>query len=93
MHWPVVSRPIGELINALLIYQTRRRVVLFTIVLSLISHLGLLVGFYLGALALHPDATVILSKLADYWNRRGDTARGATYQRRMEELSPPTAPR
>lgn len=53
VHWPVVGRPIGELINALLLYQTRRRVVVFTLALSLLSHMGLLIGFYLGALALH----------------------------------------
>jgi uncharacterized protein (TIRG00374 family) len=58
VHWPVVGRPISELINALLLYQTRRRVVLFTLLLSLISHSGLLVGFYLGALALHPAARI-----------------------------------
>jgi uncharacterized membrane protein YbhN (UPF0104 family) len=51
--WPLVGRVIGELINALLLYQTRRRVILFTLGLSLVSHLGLLTGFYLGALALH----------------------------------------
>jgi glycosyltransferase 2 family protein len=58
VHWPVVGRPIGELTNALVIYQTRRRIVVFTLLLSLISHTGLLVGFYLGALALHPAARI-----------------------------------
>jgi uncharacterized membrane protein YbhN (UPF0104 family) len=53
VRWPVIGRPIGELINALVLYQTRRRVIVFTLALSLISHLGLLTGFYLGALALH----------------------------------------
>ena len=57
VRWPLVGRPIGELINALLLYQTRRRVIVFTLGLSLVSHLGLLSGFYLGALALHrPEA-------------------------------------
>jgi glycosyltransferase 2 family protein len=56
--WPLVGRPIGELINALLLYQTRRRVIAFTLALSLVSHFGLLLGFYVGALALHDPAAV-----------------------------------
>jgi uncharacterized membrane protein YbhN (UPF0104 family) len=58
VRWRVIGRPIGELLNALVIYQTRRRVVVFTLFLSLISHTGLLVGFYFGALALHPAARI-----------------------------------
>ncbi|HUG93482.1 MAG TPA: lysylphosphatidylglycerol synthase transmembrane domain-containing protein [Planctomycetaceae bacterium] len=58
IHWPLVGRPIGELINALLLYQARRRVVLFTLGVSLVSHMGLLTGFYLGALAMHAPESI-----------------------------------
>jgi glycosyltransferase 2 family protein len=48
---PVVGRHVGELLHGVSLYQTKRGVVLASVVLSLIGHAGLITGFYFCALA------------------------------------------
>ncbi|MBW3542043.1 MAG: flippase-like domain-containing protein, partial [Planctomycetes bacterium] len=55
---PVVGVAIGEMIAALVVYQSRRRVLVAAFGLSLVGHLLLLSGFYAAALALHGQGHV-----------------------------------
>lgn len=53
-HLPLVGHAFGDLLNGILLYQTRRRVIIGSVLLSLVSHSALIGGFYVGALAILP---------------------------------------
>lgn len=53
---PKIGRLLGEAINSVRLYQTRWRVLVLSLGMSLISHAGLILSIYLCALSLHgPD--------------------------------------
>lgn len=60
---PLVGRGIGELVNALLLYQSKPRVLAAAVLISLAGHFGILSCFYFGARALHPTESMPL-----YWS-------------------------
>ena len=47
-----VGRILGDLLNGIALYQTKRRVVVLAVVISLIGHAGLVAGFWCCALSL-----------------------------------------
>jgi hypothetical protein len=49
-----VGRTIGELINAVLLYQSKRNVLVVAVVISLAGHFGMLSAFYCCARAMNP---------------------------------------
>ncbi len=62
VHMPYVGKAIGDLINGILLYQTKRRVLLVAVGISLVGHFGMLSCFYFCAQALR------LGEAApDYW--------------------------
>lgn len=58
-----VGRVVGEMLNAMLLYQARPRVLFAAVGISILGHLGILSTFYLGALALHPAGD-----MPGYWS-------------------------
>ena len=48
---PKVGPMIGSLVNAVLLYQSRGRVLVFCVLMSVVGHIGMLSGFYFCALA------------------------------------------
>jgi uncharacterized protein (TIRG00374 family) len=50
---PKVGPLIGSLVNAVLLYQSRGRVLVFCVLMSVVSHIGMLSGFYFCALAVN----------------------------------------
>jgi len=58
IHLKFVGHIIGELINALLMYQSRRRVLIAAVLLSVPGHLGILSSFYFCSRALFPAESV-----------------------------------
>jgi uncharacterized protein (TIRG00374 family) len=48
---PKVGPMIGSLVNAVLLYQARGRVLVFCVAISVVGHIGMLSGFYFCALA------------------------------------------
>lgn len=61
---PVVGRIAGELINSLILYQARWRVVALTMIISVVGHIVMLASFYLCALGIHSEASI--PSLADH---------------------------
>ncbi|MGH7201677.1 MAG: lysylphosphatidylglycerol synthase domain-containing protein [Planctomycetaceae bacterium] len=55
---PLVGGVMADLINAVLLYQSRRRVLAAAMGISIVGHLGTLSAFYLCARALHAPETV-----------------------------------
>jgi uncharacterized membrane protein YbhN (UPF0104 family) len=53
IHIPIVGNLIGSLINAVLLYQQRRAVVVLTVLISIVGHFGTLSSFYFCALAIN----------------------------------------
>lgn len=53
VHLRFVGGIIAEMLNSIVLYQTKRRVVLAAVVLSIFGHFGILSAFYFCALALH----------------------------------------
>ncbi len=50
---PKVGNVIGELVNAVLLYQQRRAIVVLTVLISIVGHFGTLSSFYFCALAIN----------------------------------------
>ncbi len=48
---PKVGTLIGSLVNSVLLYQSRGRVLVFCVLISVVGHIGMLSGFYFCALA------------------------------------------
>ncbi len=57
-----VGRALGELVNAVVLYQSRWRVLVISVLISILGHVMMLSSFYFCALALHPAADI-----PDYW--------------------------
>ena len=53
IHIPKVGNLIGSLINAVLLYQQRRAIVVLTVLISIVGHFGTLSSFYFCALAIN----------------------------------------
>lgn len=60
---PWIGRGIGELVNGVLLYQSKPRVLVATMLISFLGHLGILSSFYFCARALHPAEAIPL-----YWS-------------------------
>ena len=55
VHLKFVGRAIGELIQAIVLYQSKRKVVLLALTMSIFGHLGMLSSFYFCSRALRLD--------------------------------------
>lgn len=55
VHLKFVGRAIGELIQAIVLYQSKRKVVVLAVVMSIVGHLGMLSSFYFCSRALRLD--------------------------------------
>jgi hypothetical protein len=65
VHLKFVGRAIGDLIQAIVLYQSKRRVVVLAVAMSLFGHMGILSSFYFASRALQlqevaPDYTTHL---------------------------------
>lgn len=58
-HLPFVGKMAGELIHGIELYQSQPRIILSSMILSIIGHGGLIAGFYCGALAVLPWAPTL----------------------------------
>jgi glycosyltransferase 2 family protein len=62
MRWmlrlPMVGPMIGALVNAVILYQSRGRVIVLCVVISIVSHFGMLSGFYFCAQAVQAGPAV-----------------------------------
>lgn len=52
---PKIGNTIGSMVNAVLLYQSRRRILVLTVVLSIVGHFGMLTSFYLCSRAIHEE--------------------------------------
>jgi uncharacterized membrane protein YbhN (UPF0104 family) len=58
--WPYVGRLLGELIHGVEMYQKRPLVIAAALGLSVLSHGGLIVGFYFGGRSITPDVPTLI---------------------------------
>jgi uncharacterized membrane protein YbhN (UPF0104 family) len=63
VHLPFVGKPIGDLLNALLLYQSRRNVLVAAVLIGVAGHFGTLSSFYFAGLSLSPSEAI-----PDYWS-------------------------
>jgi glycosyltransferase 2 family protein len=56
--WKYVGPIIGELINGIVLYQSRKRIMWLAVAISIVGHFGMLSSFYYCALALNPADVV-----------------------------------
>lgn len=52
--WPIIGGTWAELLRGVQMYQSRPGIVLLSVLLSVISHAGLIVGFYIGGMSVEP---------------------------------------
>jgi glycosyltransferase 2 family protein len=52
---PKIGNTVGSMVNAVLLYQSRRRILVLTVLLSIVGHFGMLTGFYLCSRAIHEE--------------------------------------
>jgi glycosyltransferase 2 family protein len=52
---PKIGKTIGSMVNAVLLYQSRRRILVLTVLLSIVGHFGMLTSFYLCSRAIHEE--------------------------------------
>jgi uncharacterized protein (TIRG00374 family) len=62
VHLPLVGKPIGDLIAALLLYQSRRNVLVAGVLIGVVGHFGMLSSFYFAGRALSPADAI-----PSYW--------------------------